>query len=271
MKNWPFIFGSLIVVAIMAFLYWPDLRERLTVPEPVPVQEPASRPEQPTIQHPIEQIASARDTEDPNLGLGQPLPALAESDTRLRNLLTSLFVEQNLDRFFSLEHIVERFVVMVDNLPRAQLSARHRILKKIRGDFLVRSDQGNLLISEANYKRYEPLVDLLHKVDQKHVISVYLRFYPLFQEAYEGLGYPSGYFNDRLIEVIDHLLQAPIITGPIYLEKPKFYYQFADPSLESLSAGHKIMLRIGPDNAKRIKALLRAYRTKLAGTTFIKH
>ena len=38
---------------------------------------------------------------------------------------------------------------------------------------------------------------------------VYERLYPLFQQAYEDLGYPGKYFNDRLVEVIDHLLQTP--------------------------------------------------------------
>jgi len=62
---------------------------------------------------------------------------------------------------------------------------------------------------------------------------VYLRFYPLFQQAYQDLGYPNGYFNDRLVKVIDVLLATPQIAGPIELVRPKVMYAFADPTLES--------------------------------------
>jgi hypothetical protein len=37
-------------------------------------------------------------------------------------------------------------------------------------------------------------------------------------------------------------------------------YKFADPGLESMSAGQKLLLRMGPDNAARVKAKLKAVR-----------
>ena len=65
----------------------------------------------------------------------------------------------------------------------------------------------------------------------------YRHFYPLFQQAYVDLGYPDGYFNDRLVEVIDHLLATPDVAGPIKLTQPSVFYQYADPSIEERSAG----------------------------------
>ena len=78
-----------------------------------------------------------------------------------------------------------------------------------------------------------------------------------------NLGYPHGYFNDRLIEVIDHLLTAPVVSEPIGLVQPKALYQFADPDLEDLSAGRKILVRTGPANAARIQEILRQFRQEL--------
>jgi len=95
------------------------------------------------------------------------------------------------------------------------------------------------------------------------MVAVYRRFYPLFQQAYVELGYPKGYFNDRLVEVVDHLLAAPEIDGSIALVQPRVLYQFADPELEARSAGHKILLRMGPENAAQVKAKLRAIRSEL--------
>ena len=40
-------------------------------------------------------------------------------------------------------------------------------------------------------------------------------------------------------------------------------YQFADPELEARSAGQKIMIRMGSENAARIKAKLQEVRREL--------
>jgi hypothetical protein len=92
---------------------------------------------------------------------------------------------------------------------------------------------------------------------------VYVHFYPLFQAAYRDLGYPNGYFNDRLVETIDDLLAAPEVLAPVALVTPHAMYQYADPALEERSAGQKIMIRIGAANEARIKARLRAVRSAL--------
>ena len=96
------------------------------------------------------------------------------------------------------------------------------------------------------------------------VTATYQRYYPLFQQAYSDLGYPDGYFNDRLIVVIDDLLATPNIDGPLRLVRPHVLYQFADPALESLSAGQKALLRMGRENAAVVKGKLRELREQLA-------
>jgi hypothetical protein len=102
-------------------------------------------------------------------------------------------------------------------------------------------------------------------VDIKKIVAAYVHFYPLFQQEYKNLGYPSGYFNDRLVEAIDDMLAAPEIPGPVRLIRPKVVYLFADPGLEALSAGKKIMIRMGSVNASRIKTKLREFRSELTG------
>ncbi|MNT94879.1 hypothetical protein D3C72_2366490 [compost metagenome] len=41
-------------------------------------------------------------------------------------------------------------------------------------------------------------------------------------------------------------------------------YEFVDPALESLSSGQKILVRMGPANEVRAKALIRDLRKRLA-------
>ena len=47
------------------------------------------------------------------------------------------------------------------------------------------------------------------------------------------------------------------------LEETVAAYQYADPELESLSAAQKQLLRMGPDNMRRIQTTLRALRREL--------
>ena len=119
------------------------------------------------------------------------------------------------------------------------------------------------MLDPANYERYKPLVQLIRSMDTQQLVATYTRYYPLFQEAYENLGHPPQYFNDRLIEVIDHLLETPDLQGPIALARPNVLYEFADPKLETRSAGQKVLIRMGSDNAAVVKDKLRALRGEL--------
>jgi hypothetical protein len=141
-----------------------------------------------------------------------------------------------------------------------------RSLQPVPGAFEVVREGEAITVAAGNAARYAPYVQALERIDAKQLAGVYLRFYPLFQKAYEELGYPKAYFNDRLVASIDHLLAAPEPSAPPRLTQPKVLYEFEDPQLEALSAGHKAMLRLGTDNARRVKAKLRALRAEITAS-----
>ncbi len=123
--------------------------------------------------------------------------------------------------------------------------------------------------------RYGPFVALVESVDTGRAVTAYAKLYPLFQKAYEELGFPGHYFNDRLVEVIDVLLKTPERSGPLRVELTEVKsgpslpawtrYRFIDPELESLSAGQKMLLRSGLSNERRLKAKLTDIRRRLTG------
>ena len=131
-----------------------------------------------------------------------------------------------------------------------------------RGKAALASDA--LELSAQNAARYAPYVSGFEAIRTDAMVAMYKRYYPLFQQAYVELGYPNGYFNDRLVEVIDHLLATPEVAGPIRLKQPKVLYEFADPDLEERSAGQKLLIRMGTANAARVKAKLKEIRDKVA-------
>jgi len=260
-NRWLFPVLLAVILAGALLFFWP----RLFPPESgSPAVEPAADEAQsaPGPLYPVEPLESA------TVGDRQlvPLPPLNDSDAYFRLELIDLF-GGSLDPLLTKEALIEKFVTTIDNLPRKKIAERLRPLGPIESEFLVEHDpdMDTYLLTEANFERYDLLVDMMAKVNLDSAVDAYRRYYPLFQEAYVGLGYPDAYFNDRLIEVVDHLLATPQPATPLRLVRPNVLYEFADPELESLSAGQKMLIRMGPTNAARVKEKLTELRPRIAG------
>lgn len=257
MKNpirWVALILGLVGVAAIVYYRWYSQAPEPQPPAPAETQPAPENKAEPKILHPIAESGEAK-----------PLPALSESDAAMQESLADLLGQKALAEFFYLDNIIRRIVATVDNLPREKVAQRLTPLKPVAGKFLVTGKEDNFVLNPGNYSRYAPYVRLAEAVNVKKLVAAYVHFYPLFQQAYKDLGYPTGYFNDRLVEVIDHLLDAPDVQGPVKLIRPSVMYQFADPELEALSAGHKVLVRMGSENSARIKAKLKEIRRWLTG------
>jgi hypothetical protein len=193
-----------------------------------------------------------------------PLPPLEDSDKPLHDSLSELFSAKSVGELLRPDMIVRHIVVTVDNLPRKHAAIEMRPTKNVTGTFAVKGDEQSATIDPANYQRYAPYVHLLQSLNSEQFTTVYFHYYPLFQQSYEGLGYPNGYFNDRLVAAIDDALAAPDVRGPVGLVRPNVMYQYSDPKIESLSSGQRLMVRLGPDNEAAVKAKLRELRAAVA-------
>jgi len=211
--------------------------------------------------HPIESIDSPLPGER-NL---VALPALDDSDGYFLLALVDLFGPDVRQALVS-DALIDKFVATVDNLPRSHVAEKIRPVGRLPDRFLVdaAADDGELLLRTDNFHRYDSLVYLLESADPEFVAATYRRFYPLLQESYRRLGYPNGHFNDRAVEVIDHLLATPEPKRPIRLNRPHVLYEFADPELESLSSGQKLLLRMGNEHTVTVKQLLASLRELIA-------
>jgi hypothetical protein len=203
------------------------------------------------------------------------LPALAGSDDHVARALGELLGARDIAAFLQMDGLVRRVVATVDNLGREHAPARLWPVNPTPERFAVAGSGPVQTIDLDNAARYGALVRWIESVDMERAVALYARLYPLFQQAYEELGYPGRYFNDRLVAVIDHLLQAPEPAGPLVVKltevkgdvpstRPWVRYEFADPQLQSLSSGQKIMVRVGLENERRLKARLKALRALVA-------
>ncbi len=266
----------LVLLGVAAWYYRPQLAEAPApvVPQTQPVQQPvvAAVPvpaEPPPIQHPVQAIEAM-----PPPPAVRALPALGQSDPRVREDLNTMLGRKKVEQFLLLDSFMRRTVATIDNLGREHAAPSMWPVHPTPGRFVTLRRPEGEIINPDNGQRYSPLVQFIETVNSRQIVQLYVSLYPLFQQAYEELGYPKAYFNVRLIAVIDLLLATPVqenplivelveVKGPIPSERPWTRYEFADDDFQSLAAGQKMLLRTGPVNHRRLRVKLLEYRALL--------
>ena len=250
----PWIAAALALGLAGGIAYFYFQAGRPVPPAPIAKSEtpPAPQPAEPAIRNPLPEAPA------------KSLPTLDNSDSMMRESLVQLLGRKAFADFFIPARLVRHIVATVDNLPRRAAPRRVMPLNGVPGAFATTGAGETLALDAANAARYAAHVSALEALPARALVALYVEAYPLFQRAYEELGYPGRYFNDRLLEAIDDLLAAPEADGAVPLVRPKVLYEFADPQLETRSAGQKILVRMGTDNARKVKAKLRDIRRELA-------
>lgn len=265
--------GLPVAVVVVAGAWWwlqsappavPEPAEPVASVEPVPQAPDTTAP---ALRHPIEAVGQA-------LGLGTE-DAAAPPPT-LEQRLADLVGRDALLTFVVTDQFARRVAATVDNLGRAHAPSALWPVQPTPGRFEVATLDGAPARSDVNARRYDAFVRFATGIDPARAVALYVRLYPQLQAAYEALGFPGRSLNDRVVDVVDLLLATPSLDGPVALHlteikgpipstRPWVRYEFADPALESLAAGQKILLRVGPAHAAALKAWLAQVRPLLAG------
>jgi hypothetical protein len=206
----------------------------------------------------------------------QPLPDLDQSDAAVLAALKGLNVNGLVEMVIPQE-ILRKFVRAVNVLDEGKVITEYRPIASPQGAFVADSFNARVSggevgeqqeveqyrVSPKNYLRYTLFAQVVSALDSDASVALYKHYYPLLNRAHQELGMSKSNFHSVLIRAIDRVLSAPDANGDMILIHPKVYYEFADPALERLPEIHKLMLRMGPDNAEKVKASLRNLRTKL--------
>ena len=262
----------IVLVIVVALYLWLQSEEPPAEPPVVSVLQLPEQVGPPKIQFPVPvapvepvpvEIPSVGPAEQIE-GTGNIPPEPVAPELPIEEQFTFLFDWREYGQLFLLEALINHFVVTVDNMTGPKLPQKFAFTQPPAGKFMVQRDaEDNPTLDPKNYDRYTKFVQFAEAADIKKFVNFYVKHYQVFQSAYEELGYPDRYFNDRFVEVIDNVLATPDVHEPIKLDQPKVYFTFVDPKLEALSAGQKILVRIGPGNAAKIKVRLLALKQAL--------
>jgi hypothetical protein len=234
----------IVLVAIGVAVYYFFIYQKPEQPAEVSemVQEPAGAAE--------EKLEAEEEVEPIEVDLD-------ESDEVVRELAKGLSSNPRLAAWLMSKDLIRKFVAAVDNIALGQSPRAHIGFFKPEGDFEVIEKSGEYFINPASYERYDPVAEVFASLDTKGTVTLYKKLRPALQEAYRELGYPEANFDDTLKKAIDELLKVPVVDEDIQVKKKIVTYTMVDPELEKLSPAQKHLLRMGPDNVKRIQSKLR--------------
>lgn len=249
---WVVVVVLLVAAGIGAWYLF--LREP-PAPEVEEVEAPAEVTEAPP---PEPEAAPAAEEEEVDL---PPLPA---SDEAVRRLVGGLSERPELASWLATEGLVRRFVLAVDNVavgiaPRKQLP----FMKPEEGFGAVEREGGETTVDPQAYERYDRVAAVAASLDPEGTVATYERLRPLVEEASSELGYGPGGFDRRLERAIVHLLRTPVPAEVPEVRREVTSYRYVDPRLEELSDAQKQLLRMGPENQRRIQDKLRQIAREL--------
>ena len=261
-----FIIVGILLVVILAVVFWPsdDEPEPVVTPEPEVTEPEVTTPEEPEVFEPTQPAPTVElEEKDEVEPLSEPVETEPEpldtSDPAVKASLieSSSASEETVNRMLVDEGLIQRFVVSVTNLANDEMAPNHQLLTPPEQNFRVYSQAGKQWIDAASYKRYTPYVDMLESFNNEALLNIYGIYKDDIQAKYAEIGSPDQDFNSVLLEAIDQLLDTPEVPVPVEVYTDSVAYKYADDRLESLNEPQKQLLRTGPDNMRRIKAKLR--------------
>ena len=240
---WPMA-GAAVLLVVLAALWYFGTRD--TAPAPAAA---VKRVEQTTVELP-------RRAGEP--GDKIDLPSLDQTDTLVRTLAGKLSSHPAVAAWLATNGLIRNFTVVVANIADGETPAKHLAALKPPGAFSTKSGNGLTWIDPASYRRYDAIGDAVDGLDARGLAHLYATIKPRIDDAYHELVGAQGDFDKTLERAIAALLKTPVADTDAQLATGKMSYAYANPALEGLTAAQRQLLRMGPRNARIVKAKLRA-------------
>lgn len=237
------VIGIMIALAIAGGVAYTVLRDRsttttkITAP-PRAIDKPAPSPPKALV------------------GENISLPALAETDTIVRELVGQLSSHPSIASWLATKGLITNFAVVTLNISEGQAPTTHLRALTPKGRFQTKGSGSALTVDPKSYDRYNAFGDAVAALDATGTARLYLTLKPRVLDAYRELGYPDGNFDRVLERAFGVLLKAPVLDGAVPLRPKTLSFAFADPRLESLSPAQKQFMRMGPRNVGAVQAKL---------------
>jgi hypothetical protein len=246
------VISILLTITIIAlYLHFFVINKSNDSEKPLALVQQESKPP------PSDQLPAEKAEKD--LQLFPDLPPLSESDTYIRDALKNASSILEFQNWLKEKDIIRRFVAVVDNIVNGENPAANLNFLKPEKNFQIITHKQNLILDPNNYIRYDRTASIFDSLKIKTLLNLFYHIEPLLDETYQKMGYPGQYFRPALMRAIDIILDIPIIKVPIFLQKKVITYSFENQEFENLSPAQKLILRLGPENIRKIQKKCRDF------------
>ena len=183
-----------------------------------------------------------------------------DDDGLFRAAVGRLSTHPELASYLVNDRLLRRFVRAVDAIAGGYSPSDEVEFLRPSRPFVVREDEGRLVIASGTYRRYDVVTDVFSSLDSDGAVELYRRFRPRLEAIYREVGWATDDFDTRLREAVDHLLEVTTSPGQVEVEQRAIVYAYAEDRFESLTGAQKHFLRMGPRNVGAIQAKLRSLR-----------
>lgn len=241
-SRWPIVVTLLILAAVGGGLYWLKAKPMDTlVLEPTsPATAPVLAPAEPAIA--VDEAAAQATWQKAVAGLS----SAPEWSTWTRQ-----------------PGILRRLISAVSSLAEGASPGAMLGFLVPEKPFSVTENEATTVISQESYARYDPLVRVAESLDPAAVARAYELLSPTIESLYRELAPPGRTFRMTIEGAAERLITVSVPTGELEVVLDGALYRFADPQLEAKSAAEKHLLRMGPENMRRLQAKLRAIEQAL--------
>jgi len=216
-------------------------------PEPPPspimtaIEEPAPEPSEPPPPPP-------EPVED-------PLPRLEESDDAVRDAVGDIPLGTAGQQYLIPGNIIERSASLIYLMAQGDVPYKLLPVSRPKAAFPIRDDGTQVVTDPAGFERYDALTQWLQSLDLESLLSSLEWFIPLFREAWSYYGEDPAAFDFAVVMTLDLVIATPEIDlSEARLTRKEAVWIFEDPAIEGLAPIQKQVLRMGPENAKILKA-----------------
>ena len=189
----------------------------------------------------------------------QPPPnSLEGSDAMVISLVND--INPKLKEWIKPAEQIRKWVASIDRIAQGKLSTKYRPFTFKVSTFKVITKNGRLYPDPENYKRFNPLIDVITSVRPDLLVNYYRYWLPIFDKAYAELGNGTK-FSQRLRQAMDNILIVnPLVGGLTELKRPtSITYKYINTEIENSSDITKWVWRIGPENAAIFQKYLREF------------
>ena len=215
----------------------------------------------------LEETVSQRERETGSAPEAEPEISLQRQQQMLREDLAVRLGPGQLEKIVD-ERLIQRLVTTVNSLDGAPVPLRFRPLAHVPGLPRLARDGDETTLPETPDPRYLPYRAMFDRLDAVEMAELFERYEPALEKAWQALGeHPEQTFRQRAIAVLEHLSDYELPASRPAVHQPKVLYEYIDPTLEQLSWGRKILVRIGPEHAPPVQRKLAALAERLARQT----